>query len=247
MSEPPLPDFSQWGPVERRPMNKVAKTSAERLSLSWQLCPHVTQHDVADVTDLEAGRKRFVSNRANESKPKITMTAVVMKAVVAVLKEFPHFNASYDSKSQEIIEKHYYHLGCAVDTENGLLVPVVRDCDKKSISELAEEIATLADKARKRKLDISDMQGGTFTITNLGGIGGTAFTPIINYPEVAILGLSRSRWEPTVRDDGSIEPRLIMPLSLSYDHRVINGADGARFTRRVAEMLSDPFRLLSEI
>lgn len=246
VAAPRLPDFTQWGEVERQPMNKIAKTSAEHLSLSWRVSPHVTQHELADVTELEEARKRYSANR-REDQPKITMTALVMKAAVIALKEFPHFNASYDAQSQEVILKRYYHLGCAVDTENGLLVPVVRDCDKKSVMQLAADVAELADRARKRKLDLSDMQGGTFTITNLGGIGGTAFTPIINFPELAILGLSRSRWEPAFKADGSIEKRLMMPLSLSYDHRVINGADGARFIRRLADLLSDPFLLLAEI
>lgn len=243
---PPLPDFTQWGPVERKPMNKIAKTAAQHLAMSWRVAPHVTQHDLADVTELEAARQRYGSKRS-ENRPKITMTALVMKAVVIALKEFPHFNASYDERTQEVVEKHFYHLGCAVDTEHGLLVPVVRDCDKKSVAQIAAEISELADRARKRKLDLSDMQGGTFTITNLGGIGGTAFTPIINHPELAILGLSRSRWEPVFEADGSISKRLMLPLSLSYDHRVINGADGARFVRRLADLLSDAFLLLAEI
>ena len=204
----------------------------------------VTQHDLADITDLEAGRKRIVEALPKGS-PKITMTVLAIKACVAALKEFPHFNSSYDMNAGKLILKKYFHIGIAVDTKEGLVVPVIRDADKKSIRDLAAEVAALAEKARTRKLAIDEMRGGTFTITNLGGIGGTAFTPIVNYPEVAILGLSRSSLQPVVRD-GQIVPRLMMPLSLTYDHRVIDGADGCRFTTRLAQLFSDPMRLLME-
>lgn len=241
---PPLPAFSQWGPVERQKLNKVARTSAERLSLAWRVVPHVTQHELADITELEAARTRYEKDRP-ESGPKVTVTVLICKAVVAALKAFPQCNSSFDSSSGELILKRYYHIGVAVDTEHGLLVPVVRDVDQKSVVHLAEEIAELAEKARNRKLDLSDLRGGTFTVTNLGGIGGTAFTPIVNYPEVAVLGLARARWEQVIRD-GSPDIRLLLPLSLSYDHRVINGADAARFIVHVAKLLSDPSQMLFE-
>ena len=239
-----LPDFSQWGPVERQPMNKLGRTAASRLAIAWQTIPHVTQHDLADITDLEAGRKRYVK-QASGDDPKITMTALALKALVTCLKSFPHFNASFDVEHGELVLKRYYHVGVAVDTENGLLVPVIRDVDRKTVIELARELTALAQKSRDRKLDVASMRGGTFTITNLGGIGGTAFTPIVNAPEVAILGMSRARWEQVIVD-GNPEIRLMLPLSLSYDHRVINGADGARFLRRLVELLADPFRLIVE-
>jgi pyruvate dehydrogenase E2 component (dihydrolipoamide acetyltransferase) len=173
------------------------------------------------------------------------MTVLAVKACVAALKEFPTFNSSYDMNAGQLVTKRYYHIGIAVDTERGLVVPVIRDADKKSIRDLAAEVASLAEKARAGKLAVDEMRGGTFTITNLGGIGGTAFTPIVNYPEVAILGLSRSSLQPVVRD-GQIVPRLMMPMSLTYDHRVVDGADGARFTTRLTQLFSDPIRLLME-
>jgi pyruvate dehydrogenase E2 component (dihydrolipoamide acetyltransferase) len=235
---PPLPNFEQWGPVERQPMLAVRKATARQMSLAWSLIPHVTQHDLADITDLEAFRKS-----QDAKKPKLTVTAFALKAVAVALREFPTFNASLDTAGNQLILKRYFHVGVAVDTENGLLVPVIRDVDKKSVAEMAEELTGIADRARQRKLDGAELKGGTFTITNLGGIGGTGFTPIVNYPEVAILGLSRGRLEPVVRG-GAITPRLMLPLSLSYDHRVIDGAAAARFTRRLAEMLENPMLLL---
>lgn len=244
---PPLPDFSQYGPIERQQLNKIMRTGANNLSLAWSVIPHVTQHELADVTDLEAARKRFAQAHAGrEGSPKITMTVLVMKAVVTALKAFPRFNSSYDPATGEVILKRYYHLGVAVDTENGLMVPVVRNVDSKSVVQVAAEIGDLAARARERKLGLADMQGGTFTITNLGGIGGTYFTPIVNYPEVAILGMSRSSQQMVVVD-GKPEVRLMLPLSLSYDHRVINGADAARFIVKLSGLLSDPFQLLSEV
>jgi pyruvate dehydrogenase E2 component (dihydrolipoamide acetyltransferase) len=235
---PPLPKFEEWGPIERQPLSAMRKATARQMSLAWSQIPHVTQHDLADITDLEAFRK------SQDGKgPKLTMTAFALKATAIALKEFPTFNASLDLASGQLILKRHYHIGIAVDTENGLLVPVLRDVDQKSVSQLAAEMATLADRARQRKLDGSELKGGTFTITNLGGIGGTAFTPIVNWPEVAILGLSRGRLEPVVRN-GEIVARLMLPLSLSYDHRVIDGAAAARFTRRLAEMLENPLLML---
>ncbi len=238
LQAPPLPQFEKWGAVERQPLTSLRRTIAERLSLSWNLIPHVTQHDLADVTDLEAFRKQ-----QDGKGPKLTVTAFALKAAAIALKQFPHFNASLDLAGNQLVYKRYYHLGVAVDTDRGLVVPVLRDVDKKSVHELAQELGEVAARARDKKLTGDDMSGGTFTITNLGGIGGTSFTPIVNYPEVAILGMSRSRLQPVERH-GAIVPRLLLPLSLSYDHRVIDGADAARFTRRLAEMLENPLVML---
>jgi pyruvate dehydrogenase E2 component (dihydrolipoamide acetyltransferase) len=243
---PPLPKFEDWGPVERQPLSPVRKATARQVSVAWAQIPHVTQHDIADITDLEAFRKSQGERSGDHSPargPKLTVTAFAIKAVAIALKEFPTFNASLDLASNQLVLKRHYHVGIAVDTENGLLVPVLRDVDKKSVAEIAAEMAAAAERARQRKLDGSELKGGTFTVTNLGGIGGTAFTPIVNWPEVAILGLSRSRLEPVVRN-GAIVPRLMLPLSLSYDHRVIDGAAAARFTRRLAEMLENPLLML---
>lgn len=242
--EPPLPDFSSFGTVERQAYSKLQKTVANNLSLAWQVIPHVTQHDLADITETEAARKHFVET-ASKGTAKVTMTALALKAVVACLKEFPHFNSSYDSSKAELVLKRYYHIGVAVDTPNGLVVPVIRNVDQKTVLQLAAELTELATKARDRKLQVSEMQGGTFTITNLGGIGGTAFTPIVNYPEVAILGMSRSQKQLQLRN-GEVVERLMLPLSLSYDHRVINGADAARFVGKLVSLLSDSFRLVIE-
>ncbi len=236
---PPLPEFERWGPVERRPFESVRRRTAEQMTLAWTLIPHVTQHDLADVTDLEAFRKQ----QSDGKGPKLTVTAFVLKAAAIALKQFPQFNASLDLAKGQLVYKQYYHLGVAVDTGRGLLVPVLRDVDKKSVHELARALTEVAERARAKKVTAEEMRGGTFTITNLGGIGGTGFTPIVNYPEVAILGLSRSRLEPVVRG-GQVVPRLLLPLSLSYDHRVIDGADAARFTRRLAEMLENPLMML---
>jgi pyruvate dehydrogenase E2 component (dihydrolipoamide acetyltransferase) len=241
---PALPDFSQWGPIERQPLNRIARTAAENLSLAWRVAPHVTQHDVADITDFQSARRRDAQSR-DQSAPKITVTALALKAAAAALKAHPRVNSSLDPSSGDLILKRYYHVGVAVDTEHGLLVPVIRDVDKKSLRQLAAEVAEAADKARNRKLTLDDFRGGTFTITNLGGIAGTAFTPIINYPEVAILGLSRAQWQQVIVDEKP-QTRFLLPLSLSYDHRVVNGAEGARFLRRIATLLSDPVGLLME-
>lgn len=242
--EPPLPDFAQYGPTDRLAYTKLQKTVANNLSLAWQIIPHVTQHDLADITETEAARKHFVET-APKGTAKVTMTALALKAVVACLKEFPNFNSSYDSAKAELVIKRYYHIGVAVDTPNGLVVPVIRNVDQKTILQLAAELTELATKARDRKLQLSEMQGGTFTITNLGGIGGTAFTPIVNYPEVAILGMSRSQKQLQL-SDGDVVERLMLPLSLSYDHRVVNGADAARFVGKLVTLLSDAFRLVIE-
>jgi pyruvate dehydrogenase E2 component (dihydrolipoamide acetyltransferase) len=244
-AQPQLPDFAKWGKIERVSMRGVRRKTAEHLAESWNTIPHVTQHDRADITELEQLRARFAP-KAEEAGGKMTVTAIALKVCAAALKVFPQFNASIDIEKEEIVYKQYIHIGVAADTERGLLVPVIRDVDKKNIVELAVELSQLAKKARDKKLTPADMEGGTFTITNLGGIGGSGFTPIVNLPEVAILGLSRSRMEPEWIQDkngGKFEPRLILPLSLSYDHRLIDGADAARFLRWIAEAFEQPFLL----
>jgi pyruvate dehydrogenase E2 component (dihydrolipoamide acetyltransferase) len=240
-AEPELPDFAKWGKTERVSIRGVRRKTAEHLRLSWNTIPHVSQQDRADITELEQLRARFAP-RAEEAGGKMTVTAIALKVCAAALKVFPQFNASIDMAKEEIVYKQYISIGVAVDTDRGLLVPVIRDVDKKNIFELAAELAQLSKKARERKLTPEEMEGGTFTITNLGGIGGTGFSPIVNHPEVAILGLSRSRMEPEWVND-KFEPRLILPLSLSYDHRLIDGADAARFLRWIAEAFEQPFLL----
>lgn len=236
----PLPDFSKFGPVEKVPMNKIFRMAASNLHTAWITIPHVTQHDLADITELESARKRYV--KANPNSPKITMTAIMIKAVVGALKMFPNFNSSVDMATGELILKQYYHIGVAVDTPNGLVVPVIRNCDQKNVLQVAAELTDIAGRARDRKLKTEEMQGGTFTITNLGGIGGTAFTPIVNYPEVAILGMSRGM-NQLVLEDGQVAERLMLPLSLSYDHRAVNGADAARFIVKLSGSLTNFFEL----
>jgi pyruvate dehydrogenase E2 component (dihydrolipoamide acetyltransferase) len=240
-TEPRLPDFAKWGKIERVSMRGVRRKTAEHLAESWNTIPHVTQHDRADITELEQLRARFAP-KAEQAGGKMTVTAIALKVCAAALKVFPQFNATIDMEKEEIIYKQYISIGVAADTDRGLLVPVIRDVDKKNIVELAVELSQISQKARDKKITLADMEGGTFTITNLGGIGGTAFTPIVNHPEVAILGLSRSRMEPEWIG-GKFEPRLILPLSLSYDHRLIDGADAARFLRWVAEAFEQPFLL----
>ncbi len=239
--EPELPDFAKWGKTERVSIRGVRRKTAEHLRQAWNTIPHVSQQDRADITELEQLRARFAP-RAEEAGGKMTVTAIALKVCASALKVFPQFNASIDMAKEEIIYKQYINLGVAVDTDRGLLVPVIRDVDKKNIVELAAEMTQLSKKARDRKLTSEEMEGGTFTITNLGGIGGTGFSPIVNYPEVAILGLSRSRMEPEWVSN-KFEPRLILPLSLSYDHRLIDGADAARFLRWIAEAFEQPFLL----
>jgi pyruvate dehydrogenase E2 component (dihydrolipoamide acetyltransferase) len=240
-AEPELPDFGKWGKVELVSMRGVRRKTAEHLRQAWNTIPHVTQQDRADITELEQLRARFAP-RAEEAGGKMTVTAIALKVCASALKVFPQFNASIDMRKEEIIYKQYINVGVAVDTDRGLLVPVIRDVDKKNIVELAAEMTQLSKKARDKKLTPEEMQGGTFTITNLGGIGGTGFSPIVNHPEVAILGLSRSRMEPEWVNN-KFEPRLILPLSLSYDHRLIDGADAARFLRWIAEAFEQPFLL----
>lgn len=241
---PPLPDFSRWGATSREPFSGVRRATARQMASAWSTIPHVTQFDKADVTDLEEVRKKY-SEKAERSGGKLTVTAIVLKVAASALKVFPKFNASVDVASGEVVYKHYYHVGVAVDTERGLLVPVIRDVDQKNVLQLAVELSSISEKARGGRLTLEEMQGGCFTISNLGGIGGTAFAPIVNLPEVAILGIARSSPEPVYRD-GQFVARTLLPLSLSYDHRLIDGADGARFLRWVAEALEQPFLLSLE-
>jgi pyruvate dehydrogenase E2 component (dihydrolipoamide acetyltransferase) len=232
---PPV-DFSLFGPVESKPLSRIQKISGPRLHASWVNIPHVTQFDEADITDLEAARNKL-KEKASQAGIKLTPLAFIVRACVKALQEFPQFNASLDPSGANLILKKYFHIGFAADTPNGLVVPVVRDADRKDVYEIARQLAELSEKGRTGKLTPNDMQGGCFTISSLGGIGGTAFTPIINAPEVAILGVSRSAMKPVYRD-GNFVPRLMLPLSLSYDHRVIDGASAARFTTYLAETLA---------
>ena len=240
----PLPDFAKWGPVETESMSNLRRAAAEHLSAAWTNIPHVTYGDKADVTDMEALRKQF-GPAAEAAGGKLTMTAIALKIVAAALKRFPLFNASVDMSRHEIIYKKYYHVGVAVDTDRGLVVPVIRDVDRKNMVELSAELSEVAAKARDRKLSPDDMQGSTFTISNLGGFGGTFFAPIVNAPDVAILGLARSRMEQ-VYVDGAFQPRLMLPLMISYDHRLIDGADGARFMQWLVQAFEEPFLLSLE-
>jgi len=240
-AQPELPDFTKFGKVERVSMRGVRRKTAQHLWEAWTTIPHVTQQDKADITELEQLRARFAP-KAQEAGGKMTVTAIALKVCASALKVFPQFNASIDMGKEEIIYKQYVNIGVAVDTDRGLLVPVLHDVDKKNIVELAAELTQLSKKARDKKLTPSEMEGGTFTITNLGGVGGTGFSPIVNYPEVAILGLSRASMEP-VWMNGKFEPRQVLPLSLSYDHRLIDGADAARFLRWIAEAFEQPFLL----
>jgi len=236
----PLPDFSKFGSIEKQPLNKLSRTAAKNLHAAWVTIPHVTQHNLADITELEAARQRYVKD--NPKSPKITMTAIMIKAVVGALRAFPKVNSSIDMESGELILKNYYNIGVAVDTPNGLVVPVIRNCDQKNVLQVASEMTELAMKARDRKLTGEDMQGGSFTITNLGGIGGTYFTPIVNHPEVAILGMSRGQ-NVLQLEDGQVVERLLLLLSMSYDHRAINGADAARFIVKLSSSLTNFFEL----
>jgi len=239
-----LPDFSKFGDIERKSMSNIRGKTADHLSYAWVSIPHVTQHDKADITELEKLRKTFNPN-IEKVGGKLTVTAILLKVITSALKVFPQFNCSIDMNKHEVIYKKYYNIGIAVDTDRGLIVPVIKDADKKNITELSIEMSALAEKARNRKISLEELQGGCFTITNLGGIGGTSFTPIVNSPEVAILGVSRGSYEP-VYSGGEFEPRLMLPLSLSYDHRIIDGADAARFLRWVCEALEQPMKLLVE-
>jgi pyruvate dehydrogenase E2 component (dihydrolipoamide acetyltransferase) len=241
----PVVDFAAFGPIERKPLTRIQKIAGPRLHASWVNLPHVTQFDEADVTELEQTRANL-KQQATERGLKLTPLAFVIRACVQALQQFPQFCASLDADAGELVYKKYVHVGFAADTPNGLVVPVVRDADRKDVFELARDLADLSEKARAGKLSAAEMQGGCFTVSSLGGIGGTAFTPIINAPEVAILGVSRSAYKP-VYVDGSFVPRLMMPLSLSYDHRVIDGAAAVRFTSFLASALNDVDGLLRAI
>lgn len=241
-----LPDFTKFGEIERKPMSKIRSTTASHLSYAWAVIPHVTQYDKADITDLEKMRKAL-NPEVEKAGGKLTITSILLKVSTAALKAFPQFNSSIDMDKKEIIYKKYLNIGVAVDTENGLLVPVLKNIEEKNLTELSVELNELAEKARNRKISIEEMQGACFTITNLGGIGGTYFSPIVNSPEVAILGVSRGSYEPVYdKQKGNFEPRLMLPLSLSYDHRIIDGADAARFLRWVCEVLENPIKLLMD-
>ncbi len=235
----PHVDFAKFGPIELKSLSRIRQISGANLHRNWVMIPHVTQFDEADITDLEALRKAH-NETHQENGPKLTILAFLVKAVTAALKKFPEFNASLDNSTEEsqLIIKRYYHLGFAVDTPNGLVVPVIRDADQKGVMSIADELTKMSSLARESKLKPADMQGASFTISSLGGIGGTGFTPIINAPEVAILGVSRANLKPVYRD-GKFVPRLMLPLSLSYDHRVIDGASAARFTAHLASILAD--------
>jgi pyruvate dehydrogenase E2 component (dihydrolipoamide acetyltransferase) len=234
----PLPDFTKFGEVTREPMNAVRRATAAHMARCWAEIPHVTIFDRADITAVEELRKQYKS-RAESGGGKLTITTILLKVAATALKKFPRLNASVDMAKQEMVLKQYCHVGCAVDTPRGLVVPVIRDADKKSILQLAAELAQLSEKARANKLGFNDLQGGTFTITNLGGLGTTYFTPIVNAPEVAILGVGRAAME-SAYNDGFCRPRLMLPLSLSFDHRVVDGADGARFLHWIVEAMEKP-------
>jgi pyruvate dehydrogenase E2 component (dihydrolipoamide acetyltransferase) len=235
-------DFSQYGDIETQPLTRINKLTGQFLHRNWVTVPHVTQFDEADITELEKFRKQLNEEHKNEGL-RVTVLAFLMKALVSALKEYPRFNSSLDASGENLVLKKYIHIGVAVDTPDGLVVPVIRDCDRKSLIELANELIEASIKARDKKLSPADMSGGCISISSLGGIGGTAFTPIVNAPEVAILGVSRAQMKPVYKD-GEFVPRLVLPLSLSYDHRVIDGADGARFTSFLSKVLSDTRRLL---
>lgn len=238
-----LPDFSQWGPVRREPAPQIRKTIARQMTRAWLNVPRVTHNDQADITEMENNRKRLNAG-PREGQTKLTLTAIVIKAVAMALRDYPRLNCSYDPAGGEIIFKDYVHIGIAVDTPRGLVVPVVRDVDKRSLPDVAAALHDVANRARDAKFEIAELRGATFTVTNVGALGGTSSTPMVNYPEVAILGLGKAALQPAVVD-GQIVPRRILSLSLSFDHRVVDGADAARFTRDVIDSLENPLRLIS--
>ena len=244
---PPLPDFSKWGEVERVPFRSIRRATARQMSLAWSQIPHVNSQDVVDLTRLEAFRQKHKAD-IEAIGGKLTITVFALKAVATALKTYPNFNATLDTKNNEIIIKHYYNIGVAVNTDNGLIVPVVRDVDRKSVKELALELTDQVQRARERKTTVEEMHGGTFTITNAGAMGGGFFAPIINHPEVAILGMGQARMQPVVREqekgDYIIVPRLMMPIVLCIDHRVLDGADSIKFLKILVETLEDPDELL---
>lgn len=239
-----LPDFSTWGETERKPMDKVRKLTAETMSRAWSLAPQATQFGKADVTEVEKMRQRFKQD-AEEAGGHLSLTVILVKAVVGALKAFPRFNASVDGARNEIVYKRYCHIGLAMDTERGLVVPVIRDADRMNVIELAVAMKDLTDRARDGKLRADEMRGGSLTITNAGALGGDTFIPIVNWPEVAILGIARTRIEPVFRD-GQFRPRTLLPLALSFDHRIIDGADGVRFMQWLVEAIEDPIKMAWE-
>lgn len=243
VSAAPTIDFSKFGAIESQPLGRIKKISGAHLHRSWVTVPHVTQFDEADITDLEAFRKSL-AKEAEKKGVRLTPLVFIMKAVVSALQEYPQFNASLDATGENLILKKYFHIGVAVDTPNGLMVPVIRDVDKKGIYQLSAELAEVAARTRDGKISPADMQGGCFSISSLGGIGGTQFTPIVNAPEVAILGVAKSKMQPVYQADGTFKPGLILPLALSYDHRVIDGAQGARFTNYLSQLMTDIRRVL---
>ncbi|MGD2096744.1 MAG: dihydrolipoamide acetyltransferase family protein [Desulfobacterales bacterium] len=244
---PTLPDFSRWGSIERVPFRSIRRATAKQMVIAWSQIPHVTSQDEVDITKLEAFRRKHKADIETEGG-RLTMTVFAIKAVATALKMYPEFNASLDVAAGEIVYKNYFHIGVAVNTENGLIVPVIRDVDRKSIKELAVELHDLVQRTRSRKVALEELQGGTFTITNAGAMGGGYFAPIINFPEVAILGMGQGRLQPAVVDKGDggheIAPRLIMPIVLCIDHRVLDGADAIQFLKKVIEVLEDPDELL---
>lgn len=241
---PPWPeiDFAAFGPIERATLARVQKLGSSFLTRNWLSIPHVTHHDEADVSELDSVRAALATEHPDT---KITPLAFIVKAAVAALRAHPKVNASLDAAAGQLVLKKYFHVGIAIDTPAGLLVGVIRDCDRKGLAEIAAEIATVSKKAREKGLSLAEMSGGCFTVSSLGAIGGTGFTPIINAPEVAILGATKSQWKPTRGPADSVNWRLMLPLSLSYDHRVLNGADAARFVRSLADALADPKSLVS--
>ena len=240
----PLPDFSKWGVIEQKKMSTVRKITAQSMGHAWNTVPHVTQFDSADITGLNTFIKKY-GKSVEKAGGKLTVTAIILKVTASALKVFPYFNASINVQSQELIVKKYYHISIAVDTERGLLVPVIRDVDKKSITELSLELIDISNRARTKKIGPADLEGGTFTISNQGSIGGTNFTPIVYWPQVAIMGISRSKMEPVYNGE-TFEPGMVLPLSLAYDHRIIDGAGAARFLRWVKEALEQPLLLVFE-
>jgi pyruvate dehydrogenase E2 component (dihydrolipoamide acetyltransferase) len=238
-----LPDFGQWGPVRRVAVPQIRKTIARQMTRAWANVPRVTHGDTADVTDLEHNRKQF-NEGLKPDEAKLSLTAIVIKATAAALRQFPMLNASFDAARDEIIYKDYVHMGVAVDTPRGLIVPVLRGADRKPLPKIAAEVVALSERVRSGKFEIAEVRGATFTITNIGPLGGTFFTPMVNFPEVAILGLGRARLQPAMYE-GQIAPRLILPLSLSFDHRVVDGADAARFVSELIRLLENPLRLIS--
>lgn len=244
--ETSLPDFSKWGPIRREAVPQIRKTIARQMTRAWLSVPRVTHSDNADVTDLETMRKTYSAEQEKRGGGKLTLTGVLVKALGVALRKYPNLNASFDAQANEIIYKDYVHLGIAVDTSRGLVVPVVRDVDKKSLAQISADLADVGQRARDVKFAVEDLRGATFTITNVGALGGSFVTPMVNFPESAILGVGRSGWQAWIHE-GEIAKRFIMPLSLSFDHRIIDGADAARFTKELIGYLENPLRLLTEL